>query len=273
MSFPDLTLANWQDTRDTIHAYAQVIGDVRKQLTPKQKQWWHISLRATAEGLTTLPMLVGHKTVELKFNYFTHELRLRSSIGEEDFISLDGQSVKDFSDELVEILSDVGAEITIKPEFLADDKSRVYNDTAVESFWEALSQIDQMFKAFKAGFRGESSPVQLWPHHFDLAVVWFSGRLIPDQDPTNADYADEQMGFGFSTGDDYIADPYFYITAYPWPDGLIGSPLPAEAYWMTDGLTAAILPYAAPTESDDPYGLVASYLDAAFSAGSNLMQS
>ena len=43
-------------------------------------------------------------------------------------------------------------------------------------------------------------PVVLWPHHFGLAVLWFSGHPAPDQDPANAEYADEQMNFGFSTG-------------------------------------------------------------------------
>ena len=272
MSFPDLTLANWHETRDTVHLYARVVGEVRKQLTPRQKHWWHASLRTSAVGLTTTPMRAGSKTVELAFNFFTHELRLRTSIGEEDFISLDGQSIKDFSDELIEILGDVGVPVTIKPEYGEDDRHRTYNDTAVESFWEAFSQIDQVYKVFKGTLRQETSPVQLWPHHFDLAVVWFSGRLIPGQDPNDAEHSDEQMNFGFSTGDEYIPDPYFYITAYPMPDSLLGTPLPEGAYWMSNQLTAAILPYAALTTSDDPEALLNSYLETVHAAGSSLMK-
>ena len=75
----------------------------------------------------------------------------------------------------------------IEPEFdqssFESDEPGTYEKTAVATFWQAMSQIDAAFKQFRHGFRQESSPVQLWPHHFDLAVVWFSGRLVPDQDP------------------------------------------------------------------------------------------
>ena len=56
INFPAMPLASWQATRDTITTYSQVIGKIRRALTPKQKHWWHISLRATATGLTTTPI-------------------------------------------------------------------------------------------------------------------------------------------------------------------------------------------------------------------------
>ncbi len=272
MSFPDLTLAKWEQTRNTIHMYARVVGLVRQQIAPKQKHWWHGSLRAAAVGLTTTPMRAEGKTIELTFNYFTHELRLRSSTGEEDFISLVGQTLKEFSDELVEILSDMGVTVKIKKKFATNEDIRPYDDSAVEAYWDALSQIDQLLKVFRASLREETSPVQLWPHHFDLAMVWFSGRKVPGQDINNPDYADEQMNFGFATGDEYVKEPYFYITAYPMQDELYGCALPEPAYWINEGLTAAILPYAALTTSDDPDGLLLEFWQAAHEAGSALMR-
>jgi len=272
MSFPNLTLANWVETRDTIQLYARAVSAVQQKLSPKQKHWWHISLKSTAVGLATQPLWTGEKTIELRFNYFTHELRLRTSAGEEDFISLDGQSIKDFTDELVEILGDVGVSIKLNKKIFRDETLRTYNDTAVEAFWNAFSKIDHMFKAFRATLREETGPVVLWPHHFDLAMLWFSGRLVPDQDPNDPEYADEQMNFGFATGDEYVKNPYFYITAYPMPEGLLDTPLPEGAYWLTDGLTAAILPYATLTTADDPFALVANFLSTVQTAGSAKMK-
>jgi hypothetical protein len=46
----------------------------------------------------------------------------------------------------------------------------------VERYWQALAQIDILLKQFRGELREETSPVQLWPHHFDLSLVWFSGR-------------------------------------------------------------------------------------------------
>ena len=54
---PDLSLDGWRATRDTVQAYAEVLSGVRKALTPRQKHWWHISLRVGASGLTPLPPL------------------------------------------------------------------------------------------------------------------------------------------------------------------------------------------------------------------------
>ena len=54
--FPSLTLADWQDTRDTMQKYAQIVGKVRRTLAPPQKHWWHICLKTCAVGLTTTPI-------------------------------------------------------------------------------------------------------------------------------------------------------------------------------------------------------------------------
>ncbi|HXW00300.1 MAG TPA: DUF5996 family protein, partial [Anaerolineae bacterium] len=51
--FPAMPLANWQPTRDTLQLYSKVLGRIRRTLSPPQKHWWHISLRAAPNGLTT----------------------------------------------------------------------------------------------------------------------------------------------------------------------------------------------------------------------------
>jgi hypothetical protein len=86
----------------------------------------------------------------------------------------------------------------------------------------------------------------------DLSMNWFSGRRVPGVDPDDAENADEQLNFGFVTGDQSVSDAYFYITAYPAPDGWPDLSLPAGAYWHTEGWTGAVLPYAAVAASDRP---------------------
>ena len=93
----------------------------------------------------------------------------------------------------------------------------LYDIEAVTRFWRALSQLDLLFKQFSGELRRGAGAVRLWPHHFDLAMMWLTGRLIPGQDPDNEDYADERMNFGFSTGDATVPEPYLYATAYPLP--------------------------------------------------------
>ena len=270
--FPKQTLSAWQPTRDTITLYAQVVGKIRRALTPHQKHWWHVSLRVAASGFTTTPIPAGDQTFELLLDFTHHRLLITTSRGQRRDFPLTGQSVKSFMNQTLVLLAELGIQPDIDQEPFASEEAGAYDKTAVATYWQALSQIDAALKEFRHGFRGESSPVQLWPHHFDLAVVWFSGRLIPDQDPDDPEWSDEQMNFGFSTGDGSIPEPYFYVTAYPTHDGWTDTELPGGAYWHTEGFTGAILPYAAVVDSDDGRALLLDYLNTLHQAGQALTQ-
>jgi hypothetical protein len=287
-NFSSLRLDEWRETRDTLQSYARVIGKIRQALTPPQKHWWHASLRVDGVGLTTTPMLVpttvGENGRSLTFllDLVNHQTRLTTSQGQTQAIPLEGQSLAEFCQQIKAALAAFGLTITFDDSVCSSaakrvdeagvDEAGVYDKTAVSRYWQTLSRIDLLFKQFRHGFREESSPVQLWPHHFDLALLWFSGRLVPDQDPDDPEYADEQMNFGFVTGDDSIADPYFYATAYPTPDAFTEQPLPDGAYWHMAGWTGAILPYAMLTQVDTPDDLLLNFLQTTHRAGSRLMR-
>jgi hypothetical protein len=269
--FPALPLASWQATRDTLQSYAQVLGKIRRALAPPQKHWWHASLRVAARGLTTTPIPAGDKTFELLLDLLDHRLAMDTSRGEKAALPLEGQSPAAFWTGTREALAELGIEVPIDETPFRSEMPGTYDQAAVARFWQALWQVDVVLKQFRSGFRGESSPVQLWPHHFDLAVVWFSGRLVPEQDPDDAEYADEQMNFGFSTGDEGLPEPYFYATAYPRPPKFTEGRLPQPAYWHDSGWTGAVLPYAALTTAGEPRAMLLDFLQATHRSGSEWM--
>ncbi|MFW5941871.1 MAG: DUF5996 family protein [Chloroflexota bacterium] len=272
VKFPPLPLAQWQPSRDTVHGYTRVLGAVRRQLTPPQKHWWHVSLRAAASGLTTTPVPADEFTFDMLLDLCTHELCIATSEGDWWDMSLRGQPPQRFLEEALGALQTLGVEAALHGVELDLAGEGAYDTTAVEDFWHALAQIDALLKQFKGQLREETSPVQFWPHHFDLSLVWFSGNLVPGQDPADPEYADEQMAFGFSTGDEGTPEPYFYVTAYPWRDELLQAPLPAGARWHTEGWKGALLPYEAIVGSDDAGDYLLSYWQAAQRAGAALMQ-
>lgn len=266
---PPLPLADWQDTRNTIAGYAKILGTIRRNLTPPQKHWWHVSLRVAAPGLTTTPISAGERTFELLQDFTRHELVATTSDGARRAIPLAGQSQMALANELFAALDELGITVALNETW--SDAAGAYDPAAVTRYWRAMVQIDAALKAFRYGFRRESSPVQLWPHHFDLAVVWFSGRLVPGQDSDDPEYADEQMNFGFSTGDEGIPAPYFYATAYPTPAGLTASKLPDGARWETESWTGAVLPYVALVGAADGRGTLLNFLQSVHAAGAALM--
>ena len=52
-AWPSIPVAEWQDTRDTVHLWSQVVGKVRMANTPLVNHWWNTTLYVTTRGLTT----------------------------------------------------------------------------------------------------------------------------------------------------------------------------------------------------------------------------
>lgn len=276
---PPLDLDSWRPTRDTLHGYVRVLGKVRAALTPCRRHFAHGTLHVAAAGLTTTPMPAGGGTVEALLDLGGHWLRLTSSGGGSRKLALDGRPASALCRELVAALAELGARPGIDCSVFdqesageSDGGDGAWHRPAVERFHRALSAIEPALQEFKGRRRRETSPVQLFPHHFDLALSWYSGRLVPGADPADEAAADEAMTFGFSTGDDAVPEPYLYGTAHPEPDGFTGSPLPAGACWeANETFRGALLPYAALRTSTAPHRCLLDFLEAVHRAGAERM--
>jgi hypothetical protein len=121
-----------------------------------------------------------------------------------------------------------------------------------ELMGQVLHSVSAAMETFRASVREETSSVQLWPHHFDLSMIWLPGEKIPGQDPMDEEYSDKQMNFGFAFGDDSIPEPYFYVTAYPAPEEMTKTLLPQGSKWMTDGFNGAVLTYRTLCNASNP---------------------
>jgi hypothetical protein len=270
---PRLTLSDWQPTRDSLHRVARIIGTLRAKHAPVSKHWWHITLHVSARGLTTMPFPVAEQMLELSLDLVDHAVAVDSSDGWRQQIPLRGQTSASLCDALMRGLDEHKTKVATGMLAQVTDATPLpYDPEAAVRYRRAINSIAGVFAAFQGKLRQETSPIQLFPHHFDLAMNWFSGRLVPGVDPADEESADEQMNFGFSTGDEAIPDAYFYATAYPQPDGFTDLTLPDGAYWHTEGFTAAILPYAALVDSDRPADRLLEYLRTVQAHGARLMQ-
>jgi hypothetical protein len=80
----------------------------------------------------------------------------------------------------------------------------------------------------------QASPVQCWPHHFDIATLQIAGT---DPDPEKS----RSVGMGMTPGDGGFPDPYFYVLPWPRP-GEAGLPeLAGGGQWVTDDWLGAVL--------------------------------
>jgi hypothetical protein len=240
----------WRATRDALHGYAQVAGAIRAALAPPEKHWYHVSLRAAANGLTTTPVATATGVFEITLDFATCQWVITTSHGARWQTALHGQSPTELFTESAAILG--GRAKRVDQKQFGRRATSDFNPQAAARYWRVLSWVDAQFKRFKATQRGETSPVQLWPHHFDIALLVLSGRKVPGEDPKDPELSDEQMNFGFVPGDDGIREPYFYATAYPNPANRKRPRLPRGAHWQTRGWDGAVLSYAALASARNP---------------------
>lgn len=83
------------------------------------------------------------------------------------------------------------------------------------------------------GMSPHASPVRCWPHHFDIATLIAVG---PDVGAESA----RSIGVGMTPGDANYAEPYYYVTPWPYPDAP-GLPALTHGRWHTEGWIGAVL--------------------------------
>jgi hypothetical protein len=284
--WPDLTLSGWQDTRDTLHMWTQVVGKVRLALEPMINHWWQITLYVSARGLTTSIMPAGDRGLEIEFDFVDHVLDLRATDGARRQVPLEPRSVASFYQATMAALTDLGVQVTINPRpqevveaipFDKDEVHRSYDPAAARRFWLGLVRMHDVLLRFRSGFIGKASPVHFFWGGADLCTTRFSGRPAPKHPggvPNCADwvqelaYSHEVSSCGYWPGGS--AEGSFYAYAYPEPLGFAGWAVePAEAYYDAD-LGEFLLPYTAVRTASDPDQALLAFFQSTYDAAAEL---
>jgi len=231
-------------------------------------------LRPSLTGLTTGVVHAG-TDFELQLDLENSVIVGRTAEGARLSESLIGQSSADFANLVADFLTSNGVDDDLVPAGKGHDRDEFaeYSAGHAQRIGRVLGAVNAAMTEFRSSIKEETSPIQVWPHHFDLSMLWLPGEKIEGQDPDNEEYSDKQMNFGFAFGDEGIPEPYFYVTAYPLPDGFPSLTLPAGTEWETEGFSGAVLPYKALTESSDPRSYLLDLWAGLLSAGRDQMRS
>ena len=263
--WPALPLAEWQETRDTLHRWTQIVGKIRMELTPLVNHWWNVPLYVTARGLTTSVIPYGDRWFDMEFDFIAHALRIRTNDGAERDIALAPRTVSDFYDEVFDALRSLRIDCSIWPVPVEcenripldrDEEHRSYDADYVHRFWRALALSHAAFTKFRAEFIGKCSPVHFWWGSFDLSVTRFSGRRAParpDADMiTREAYSHEVSSVGFWPGDERLRQAAFYSYAAPEPAGFRDARISPPASYYNAKLGGFYLHYDELRTTSDP---------------------
>src|SRR5919199_663693 len=98
-ALPPLPLEEWEDTKETLHRYSQIVGKVRMEFSPFRNHWWHVTLYVTTRGLSTGPIPYGPyggATFDISFDLLENKLAVTAGDEGEFSFALDNLPVAEF---------------------------------------------------------------------------------------------------------------------------------------------------------------------------------
>lgn len=281
-AWPPLDYAADKPTIETLHLLLQLIGKLPLRLHPWVNHGWHAALRMTPRGAMTRSLPVGERHFALELDFLDGAVRVECDNGSQSSLAVAGKPIAQVHAELSELLAGLGLpapleggpnELPDPMPFARDHRPRVWETDAARRLHAAFLNADRNFNAFRALYRGKSSPSHLFWGSFDLAVTRFSGRKAPTHpggvpnlpdDVTREAYSHQVISAGFWAGSEVFEHAAFYAYAYPTPAGLGEADL-APARWNAD-LGEFLLTYEAVRRAPDPDALVQRFLQATFAA-------
>jgi hypothetical protein len=277
--WPALPHPEWSATCDTLHAHTQVLGKLAVALAPPEPQLQHAALRLTARGWETLalPAPDGSGALVVALDLRTHEAVAEHSDGGVLRVALTpDRPVGEVTRELLEAVRDLAGPVEIDPTpqevswsvpLDEDDEHRRYDPAQVAPYFAAATRAALVLAAFRAPYRGRSTPVNAWWGSFDLAVNLFSG--LP-ADPPSKDFImrnamdAQEVAVGWWPGDARYTKAAFYAYAHPAPDGFAGVTLsPAAARWEA-ALGEYVLDWDDVRASADPHAFALDFARSVF---------
>jgi hypothetical protein len=245
--WPTLSYEQWSATCDTLHAHTQVLGKLAVALAPPEPQLQHAALRLTARGWETAPLPApdGSGALVVALDLRTHEAVVEHSDSDIRRIALaPNRAVGEVTREVLDAVRDLAGVVEIDPKpqevpwsmpLDEDTEHTTYDPDQVASYFAAATHAALVLAAFRAPYRGRSTPVNAWWGSFDLAVSLFSG--LP-ADPPSDDFImrnamdAQEVAIGWWPGDPQSGKAAFYAYAHPAPEGFAAATLsPAPAHW------------------------------------------
>lgn len=261
-------LAGGNPTLETLHWYARGIGVIPRAHLEQHPKWWHISLKVVSDGLVTHDISIpnGEGLLLLKLDLRQHKVILTTKGGEVQSFSLEeGLTSTAFGDQILDAVAELGFTGKYALEKFDNAEPREYHPETADRYLHVWNHVDRIFKKHLASLVGKTSPVQLWPHGFDMSMEWFGTRIVESESNGKVTTYPAQLNLGFSPGEYSHPEPYFFSNPWPFEENkLVDKPLPKGARWFTEGWKGSILPYAELVDDSNAEDRLLAYAQAVY---------
>jgi hypothetical protein len=278
-SWPAASYEDWAETCKTLHAHTQVLGKLAAELAPPEPQLQHAALRLTARGWETAPLPApdGSGALVVALDLRSHEAVAEHSDGRTLRLPLTPhRAVGEVTRELLGAVGKLAGPVEIDPTpqevtwsvpLDADAEHATYEREQVADYFAAATRATLVLAAFRAPYRGRSTPVNAWWGSFDLAVSLFSGAPA---DPPSDDFImrnamdSQEVALGWWPGDGRYGKAAFYAYAHPAPDGFGDGAVGPEAARWDGPLGEYVLDWDDVRSAGDPRAYALEFARSAF---------
>ena len=259
---PKLEERQYIKTRRRVHSVAELIGSFREAMVQPIAKNDNLWLSVVSKGFSTPPI---NNLNELEIGFNAEILCVEIANNKEKYVSIavSGKSLNELCNEMLGALkNDFDVDVNLKADEFDSERKIEIEEPAAQDFLAQFVNLSELLLAFhkKIAFNdGVKTQICLWPHHFDNAFKWFSGKKIDDMD--------EQMGIGVSNGDEMYELPYIYMTIYPELRKMNTLELPEGANLHDSGWQGLILTYEAVMEkktAEEQEEIVNNFFDVGF---------
>jgi hypothetical protein len=269
----------WSATCDTLHAHTQVLGKLAATLGAPEPQLQHAALRLTARGWETppLPAPDGSGAFVVALDLHRHEAVVEHSDGRVERVALTpDRAVGEVTREVLAAARSLAGPIEIEPApqevpwtvpLDEDDEHATYDVEQVATYFAGATRVALVLAAYRAPYRGRSTPVNAWWGSFDLAVSLFSGEPAapPSDDFIMRNSMDAQeVAVGWWPGDARYEKAAFYAYAHPAPEGFADATIEPQAVRWDGELGLYVLDWDDALAAPDPHAAALQFLRSAF---------
>ena len=234
-------LANWEATRDALHQIALVVGAIRVDCTDPLPNDLHFSVDVTATGLSSTKMRCGGV---LDFDFAALQLSFVRGACTVFTVDVAGHSQISLMHKLLAIFGDCGYGMQPSMKHITHEEEFQIDRGMVKDYLVTLNAMYTALARFRGKLGGFMTPLVLWPHHFDMAFIWFPTKGTDEHN-------DPQIAFGFAPFSTGMERPYIYAYAWSKPGGYAQIALEEPAQAINEGYTGLYVDYDSLRQQDD----------------------
>ena len=226
-------LINWEETRSALHQVTQVVGAIRVASSDALANDLQYSVSVTDRGVSTTPLNVGG---ELMFDFGTFQLRFANARGDDFMIDARGYNQKSLMQAVLDEFSERDIQLEPSMKHITNESPFAVDMSIAQDYVKVLDIVYTALARFRAKLSGGMTPIVIWPHHFDVAFIWFATKGMDE-------HKDPQLAIGFAPFSDGINRPYFYAYAWSQDTGYVEVELDPPAQAITEGYTGLYSEY------------------------------